>query len=380
VWPLLVLAVLGLFITEWVRRRMEKRRVSSVPTPAESKGPFGNDEAPPSTTEASPSHPRRAWWKAVVVLLLLVARVVIGSKVLRQRGPTGTGDTGSGRTDRSGRSVRSADFLPEAVVATVGSEEITVRDVDQALRTLPEEAATQYGRQRHEFLEELITRRLLVQEARRLRMKETEAYRAALARVRTGADADESALIDALLRTQVLQGVSVTEADVRNFFAQHRAELPQPATFEDWRTRLEPYARQEKEGEAVQGYVARLRSGVTITRNEDWVEAQRQAAARNPLDEALASGKPVLADFGRGTCIPCKMMKPILDELERELKDRVHVLVLDTGEYGDLATRHGVRVIPTQIFFDASGKERYRHQGFMAKDDIRSKLKELAML
>lgn len=376
VWLLLLLTGLVLYIVRIVRRTMEKKSLFDDPALAEEgradvSGASGSGAAPP------PAEKRRKWWKALVVLLLLLAvGGVVALKAMRPR-PGGTG--GSQTTDERYR--RSTNFLPEAVVATVGDEEITVRDLEQALRALPEETATYYGRRKQEFLEELIARRLLVEEARRQGMAETEAYQTALQRAgKTDADAVEGALIDALLRTKVLPGVSVTEADARDFFQQHRAELPQPATFEDWRTRLEPYARQEKQNAAVQEYIERLRAGAAITRNEAWVEAQREAAARNPLDDALASGTPVLADFGRGTCVPCKMMKPILDELERELKDRVHVLVLDTSEYGDLATQHGVRIIPTQIFFDGSGKELYRHQGFMGKDDINRKLSELGML
>jgi thioredoxin 1 len=104
-----------------------------------------------------------------------------------------------------------------------------------------------------------------------------------------------------------------------------------------------------------------------------------EQAADNPLDSALASGKPVLADFGRGTCIPCKMMQPVLESLSKELEGKVHVLILDTDEYGYLANRYRIRIIPTQIFFDASGTEKERHQGFMSKEEILAKWKELGI-
>lgn len=106
-------------------------------------------------------------------------------------------------------------------------------------------------------------------------------------------------------------------------------------------------------------------------------EPGTSTAADNPLDRALNSGKPVLADFGRGMCIPCKIMKPILDKLADELKGKVHVLILDTGDYAYLARRHRIRVIPTQIFFDDAGKEIFRHEGFMSGEDILAKWKEL---
>ncbi len=122
--------------------------------------------------------------------------------------------------------------------------------------------------------------------------------------------------------------------------------------------------------------VARKRQSDPAT-PQPGIKTSFPVAADNPLDRALTSGKPTLADFGRGTCIPCKMMQPILDELEKELKGRVHVLVLDTRDYGDLARRHGVRIIPTQIFFDAAGKEMFRHEGFMSREEILAKLEEL---
>lgn len=358
---------------------METRGIFDDPAPP-GKGRADVQGRTDRTAPPSSSDRRQAWWKAVVVLLLLLAIGTVIAWKVTGRGPGGAAGSGSGTAALAGRYPRSTNFLPEVVVATVGDFTVTVRDVQETLRALPEEVTMHFERRQHELLEELITRRLLVQEARRLRIDETEPYRAALALVGTGAHAEESALIDALLRTQVLAGITVTETDRRDFFARHRQELPQPASFEDWRDRLEPYVRQEKEGEAIQNYIEQLRSGVTIIRNEAWIEAQRAAAAQNPLDEALTSGKPVLADFGQGTCIPCRMMKPFLDELMVELRDQVHVLYLDTRQYGDQAMKYGVRVIPTQIFFDATGRERYRHQGFMSKADIQRKLKELGML
>ena len=90
---------------------------------------------------------------------------------------------------------------------------------------------------------------------------------------------------------------------------------------------------------------------------------------------ALGSGRPTVADFGARSCIPCKKMAPILAELEHELKGRGNVLFTDVREDGDLARLYRIQMIPTQIFFDAKGKEVKRHMGFMDKADIVKELK-----
>ena len=76
-----------------------------------------------------------------------------------------------------------------------------------------------------------------------------------------------------------------------------------------------------------------------------------------PLTQALISGKPTIAEFGRGTCIPCKEMKPILEELALEYQGRLNVSIVSVDDYRDLTNQYKIMAIPTQIFFDNSGKE-----------------------
>jgi thioredoxin 1 len=88
---------------------------------------------------------------------------------------------------------------------------------------------------------------------------------------------------------------------------------------------------------------------------------------------------PRLVDLGAGKCIPCRMMKPILDELTREYAGQFDVVFIDVWENREEGKRYGIRMIPTQIFYDASGTERFRHEGFMAKKDILAKWQELGV-
>jgi thioredoxin 1 len=88
---------------------------------------------------------------------------------------------------------------------------------------------------------------------------------------------------------------------------------------------------------------------------------------------------PRLVDLGSAICIPCKMMAPILEELRKEYAGRLQVDFIDVRDFPAEARRYNIRVIPTQIFFDASGKERFRHEGFFSKQDILMTWKRLGV-
>jgi thioredoxin 1 len=85
---------------------------------------------------------------------------------------------------------------------------------------------------------------------------------------------------------------------------------------------------------------------------------------------------PKLVDLGAGKCIPCKMMKPVLEELSRDYKGKLEVVFIDVWENPKAAEEYKINVIPTQIFYDASGKERSRHVGYWGKADIIARFKE----
>ncbi len=88
---------------------------------------------------------------------------------------------------------------------------------------------------------------------------------------------------------------------------------------------------------------------------------------------------PRLVDLGATKCIPCKMMAPILEELKKAYAGQLQVDFIDVWENPDAGKEYGINLIPTQIFYDADGKERFRHEGFFAKEDILAKWKELGV-
>lgn len=98
-----------------------------------------------------------------------------------------------------------------------------------------------------------------------------------------------------------------------------------------------------------------------------------------PVHTAQAEKLPRLVDLGAHSCIPCKMMAPILDDLKREYASVFTTEFIDVWQNQDAGRKYGVKVIPTQIFYDAAGKELFRHEGFFGKEDIISKWQELGV-
>jgi thioredoxin 1 len=99
-----------------------------------------------------------------------------------------------------------------------------------------------------------------------------------------------------------------------------------------------------------------------------------------PLSEALANGKPTVAEFGAATCVPCKAMKPILEEIVAEYGDKLNLSFTDVRIHTGVAAKYKITLMPTQIFFDSGGQEVTRHVGFWPKEDVVAHLQELGLL
>ena len=95
--------------------------------------------------------------------------------------------------------------------------------------------------------------------------------------------------------------------------------------------------------------------------------------------KTVAAKLPKLVDLGAKKCIPCKMMAPILEELTAAYSGVLAVEFIDVWDPENVpkAQKYGIGSIPTQIFLDADGKELWRNEGFISKEDILAKWKEL---
>jgi thioredoxin 1 len=122
--------------------------------------------------------------------------------------------------------------------------------------------------------------------------------------------------------------------------------------------------------------IAAVAVGIAVRRNKPGPEKVPEELMPERL---TGKGLPVMIELGSDQCIPCKMMAPIIEELKTEYAEKLTVHFLDVRKLPALSKAYGIKLIPTQIFYDASGKELFRHEGFYAKEDILAKWKEFGV-
>jgi thioredoxin 1 len=95
--------------------------------------------------------------------------------------------------------------------------------------------------------------------------------------------------------------------------------------------------------------------------------------------EVPVKGMVTLVDLGANACIPCKMMAPVMTKLEKDYQGKAAIVFIDVWKFPEQAKPFNIQVIPTQIFYDKTGQEVSRHEGFMSEKDIVSQLKKMGV-
>ncbi len=177
---------------------------------------------------------------------------------------------------------------------------------------------------------------------------------------------------------RLTKGVKTTETEVRAFYDSNK-EIVGGIPFVQVKENIEKFLLYQKKQEFVDAHIKELGKKARIRLNRDWVKKQAQLALDNPVDKSRNSGKPTMAEFGASGCVPCDMMKPILERLRKKYPDQLNVVFVHVRENQLLAARFGIRSIPVQVFYDSKGKEVFRHKGFYAEEDVMKQVKKLGV-
>lgn len=92
-------------------------------------------------------------------------------------------------------------------------------------------------------------------------------------------------------------------------------------------------------------------------------------AKRKNFDEIINSSPLVLVDFFAEWCGPCKMMKPVLEEVKAIMGDAVKIIKVDVEKNINTASRYNVMGVPTLILF-REGKSVWRRSGVVTPGEL----------
>lgn len=260
------------------------------------------------------------------------------------------------------KSARVAE-LPAKILLKTDGLEISAAEIDQMLQQAQPELRPQLEKNRFYLLEQEAARRIIIREAR--------------ASSGIPANVPDGEAVQRLFK-QVAAKASVPEAEARAFYEANK-QLFGGDSYDTVADTIRQVMLEDKKEAAIRDYISALEKRLAMQVNAEWVKVQYATARDNPVDQARTSGKPSLIEFGASGCVPCDMMQPILDKLRKTHAERLNVVFVHVGQEKVLAARFGIRSIPVQVFYDPSGNEVFRHEGFFAEAEVNKILAKIGV-
>jgi len=265
------------------------------------------------------------------------------------------------------------------VLAHINEEKLTVEEFNRELDKIESPLKEMLKEEPQPFLETLILKKLLLQEAKKEGLSSPVTTYKDTAK---DSKPPEEKLIEELIKKKFPHPPAVTKEEVKSFYHQFKSQL-EGKSYEEVSGEIEEILREGKRQSEMRQFIAELRGKAKVEVDQILLKKisskPPESNSEDDFKRALTGGKPFVTDFGANNCLPCRQMRPILKEIGKEVAGKAEVLVIDVYKYPHLAREYKIQLIPTLVFFDAKGKEAFRQVGMMEKEKILSKLKEIGM-
>jgi thioredoxin 1 len=104
--------------------------------------------------------------------------------------------------------------------------------------------------------------------------------------------------------------------------------------------------------------------------------ALKNLTDENFKKEVKESGKKSIIQFSATWCNPCKVLKPIMEEISNEMSDKLNFFYLDIDSSPSTPTLFSIRGVPTLIQFDENGEQKGIKVGATNKSNVISFINE----
>ncbi|HUV41193.1 MAG TPA: thioredoxin domain-containing protein [Sedimentisphaerales bacterium] len=248
--------------------------------------------------------------------------------------------------------------LPEGVLLKAGSVKMTIEDVQRSIGAQPAQFHEELNKNAFFVLEQESGGKLLLSEAKK--------------GIKSGNGKADSAVINDYI-AGLTQNVTVSDEDIQRFYKENETMFCY-TPFEKVKEQIRQYVLAEKKQQVVTEHIKTIGQRMDIVVCPGWVKEQAVQAKDNALGRAVGNGKVTLAVFGAASCCGPDKMVPVLDSLNKKYAQKLNVIYLDARKEQILAARYAVHSVPTQVFWDKSGSEFFRHSGFFSEKEIADKL------
>jgi len=258
-------------------------------------------------------------------------------------------------------------LLPENILLRAEGTEINSKDLDEAISKQPIQLQQELKDNAFFVLEQEATGKLLKVLARKHLSKQGKD---------TSSMTDQQTFQDYF--EDLTKEITVTDKDVETFYKENESIFC-GTPLDSVRKQIQSYVLQDKKQRFVDEYIKTVGQRIDIQVSDSWTKNQNQHAKDNPIDKARSNGKPTLAVFSAKSCCGPDKMLPVIDGIRAKYSDKINTVYVEPQKEQILSARYGIRSIPTQIFYDAKGKETFRHSGFFSDTDIVTKLSEIGV-
>ncbi len=261
----------------------------------------------------------------------------------------------------------------KTVLAKVGNKEITLAQFNAELAQVPEKYKKQFLQDKEAFLDELIVREVLRQEAeRQFGPLDSTAAAAQSDTAHTMNPAWFQRINEVMKNATDTVKVSLDEA--RDFYNKRNAEMG-GRSFGEMAPMIQAYLKRQKQQVLAAAYVDTLKAHAVIWKNQKIID-KWNAELENPIRDALKEGKPVAALFVVSDFAPSMQAWSDLQTVLGGKEDQVKPVLVDLKQMPYLGRRYKIMQVPTLIVLDKEGKELARKVGATSTDQLAETLKE----